>query len=143
MEKLLHGIPNEKIIRFDAIKDTKGYIGCTKSHIECLTVAKKNNWKNVMILEDDIKLGKNAKQSMETLHLLLKEPYDVILLGSAYTKMNRETYRLYQGQSTSGYIVSNHYYDILLNNFKERLQFLLKTDTDSTISIESYWKTLQ
>ena len=143
MEKLLHGIPNEKIIRFDAIKDKKGYIGCTKSHIECLILAKKNNWKNVMIIEDDIRLAKNAKEAMATLHALVKQPYDVILLGSVYTKMNRETYRLYQGQSTAGYIVANHYFDILLNNFKEGLYNLLKTDIYSDFSIDQYWKTLQ
>ena len=143
MEKLLHDIPNEKIICFDAIKDTKGYIGYIESHIECLTLAKKNNWKNVMIIEDDIKLGKQAKEAMETLHTLLNQPYDVILLGSAYTKINRETYKLYEGQRTSGYIVANHYFDILLNNFKEGLYNLLKTDIYSDFSIDQYWKRLQ
>ena len=42
------------VARFSAIRDDKnGAIGCTKSHIECLRIAKNNGWDHVLIFEDD------------------------------------------------------------------------------------------
>ena len=42
--------------RFDAIKEDIGAIGCLKSHLEVLNIARKNNLPYVLIYEDDIKL---------------------------------------------------------------------------------------
>lgn len=44
----------EKSIRFEAIdRPGKGIVGCTYSHLGCLKYAREQNWKNVLILEDD------------------------------------------------------------------------------------------
>lgn len=48
------GVPREKIVRFEAIEEAPGYIGCIKSHILVLQMAQQNGWKNVLILEDDM-----------------------------------------------------------------------------------------
>ncbi len=53
IEEELNFLPKDKIIRFDGIKDKYGYKGCCESHIACLNLAINNNWKNVLILEDD------------------------------------------------------------------------------------------
>ena len=50
----------DKIIRLDAIKHEKGYIGCALSHLKCLELAIENNWKNVLIVEDDILWTKDS-----------------------------------------------------------------------------------
>jgi GR25 family glycosyltransferase involved in LPS biosynthesis len=40
------------VSRFSAIKDeNNGAIGCTKSHIECIQIAKNNGWEHVLIFE--------------------------------------------------------------------------------------------
>ena len=39
--------------RFNAIKNEKGYLGCSESHLECLKLARAQNYPNVIILEDD------------------------------------------------------------------------------------------
>ena len=52
------GMPSEKIIRFSAVKHTRGAIGCLTSHTEVLRMAKKEGWKNVLILEDDLQISK-------------------------------------------------------------------------------------
>lgn len=41
------------VSRFSAIQHEPGTIGCTKSHIECLRIAKNNDWDHVLIFEDD------------------------------------------------------------------------------------------
>jgi len=62
-EDLLNKIfEKDKIIRFNAIKDNNGAIGCTKSHIECLKLAIENEWDNVLIVEDDIILTENKSE---------------------------------------------------------------------------------
>ena len=40
--------------RFNAIKMKNGAIGCSMSHLKCLQIAKKENWEQVFICEDDI-----------------------------------------------------------------------------------------
>ncbi len=41
------------LIRVNAIKDRKGWIGCLKSHLECVRIAKEKNLSNIMVIEDD------------------------------------------------------------------------------------------
>ncbi|WP_341266116.1 glycosyltransferase family 25 protein [Morganella morganii] len=48
------GIPQNKIIRFDAIKNENGTLGCTLSHIGVMAMAAEENWENVLVLEDDM-----------------------------------------------------------------------------------------
>ena len=45
---------NIKYERFNAIsRPDFGIIGCTQSHLEIIKMAKQNNYKNILILEDD------------------------------------------------------------------------------------------
>ena len=53
IEKELSIFHSEKVIRFNAIKEDNGHIGSSKSHIEVLKLSIKNDWKNVLIVEDD------------------------------------------------------------------------------------------
>ena len=143
IEKILSDVPSEKVIRFNAIEDKKGYIGCTKSHIECLRMARDNNWKNVMILEDDIIWDENFDIAFENLKRLMNVSYDVIVLGITFSTVDKISYRLYEGQTTTGYIVCNSYYDKLISNFKHGLIKLLQTDSRNKYTIDLYWKILQ
>ena len=44
----------EKIVRFAAIEDNPGCIGCSKSHVAVLKMAIQHQWRNVLIVEDDL-----------------------------------------------------------------------------------------
>jgi glycosyl transferase family 25 len=143
--KELSVIPDidNKLIRFNAIKDKKhGAIGCSKSHIKCLEMAIENNWKNVLIIEDDIILY-NYKNSINLLNELILKPYDVILLGGTFINFDTNTYKLYSGKAASSYLVSSHYYNILLENFKEGLHKLERTMILESYCIDVYWNELQ
>lgn len=65
IEKELKVFPMHKVIRFDAIKDVEGYIGCTKSHIAVLKMAIEHKWPNVLIVEDDMQ-WKNLIRGLQT-----------------------------------------------------------------------------
>ena len=43
----------DKVSRFSAIRNERGIIGCSMSHIEVLKIAIRENYENILILEDD------------------------------------------------------------------------------------------
>ncbi len=45
--------PVFNIIRVNAYKEKQGWIGCFRSHIECIRLAKEAGEKNVLVIEDD------------------------------------------------------------------------------------------
>ena len=140
--ELLKVIPSDKIMRFNAIKHEYGHIGCTMSHIQCLEIAIKNNWNNVLILEDDA-VFEDYSKGLNLLKNLIVNNFDVISLGSMYVKFDENTYRLTEGQTTTAYLVNNHYFLTLINNFKEGLELLENTKIWKKYCVDQYWKLLQ
>jgi len=140
IEEELNVFPKEKVERFAAIYDSFGAIGCSKSHITVLEYVKTNKWKNVLIIEDDM-IWKNFSDGIKQLENLVNEPYDVILLGSTYATYNQN--RVISAQTTTAYLVNNHYYDKLLENFKEGHNLLKETWNLPEFSLDQYWKKLQ
>ena len=59
-EKQLKSIGIHKPKRFNAIKNEIGLIGCAQSHIECLKIARDENWPYICIFEDDVDNGKKT-----------------------------------------------------------------------------------
>lgn len=142
IEEMFSIIPQDKIIRFNAIKHENGAIGCSKSHIECLRLAIKNNWNNVLIIEDDA-IFNNYENSFKVFENLVKKDYDVILLGGTVATFDKDTYKLYNSQAASAYFVSKHYYEKLLSNFLEGVVGLIKTNSPGHYAVDQYWKRLQ
>jgi len=132
----------DKIQRFSAIADSNGAIGCTKSHIAVLEMAIANSWKNVMILEDDARWN-SIWSGIPTFENLAKNQFDVIVLCSVHANFCPETYKLYSCQTTTAYFVNNHYFQKLLDNFKESLVALEKTGSREKFAIDMHWKNLQ
>ena len=142
IEEMFANVPQDKIIRFNAIKHNNGAIGCSKSHIECLRFAIVNNWNNVLIIEDDL-IWNNYETSLKVFENLSKKEYDVILLGGVFATFDKDTYKLYSAQTTTAYFVSKHYYEKLLNNFVEGVVGLIKTNSGGHYAVDQYWKKLQ
>lgn len=141
IENELADVPKEKVIRFNAIKDSWGAIGCTRSHIACLQLAIENGWKNVIIMEDDATF-QNKEVGESILRSVIKNPYDVIVLGGSFIQYYPNTYRLITAQTTTAYLVADHYYSTLLANFEEGLSFLLSCGDYGEFAIDQFWKRL-
>jgi glycosyl transferase family 25 len=133
--------PSEKVQRFNAIRHLKGNIGCTMSHIAVLELAIENKWKNYLVVEDDAVWSQQS--SYQILEKLIQKPYDVIQLGSTYTEYDKETYKSSKAWTTTAYIVQEHYYSVLLENFKEGLQKLIETGIGCQFAIDVYMGHLQ
>jgi GR25 family glycosyltransferase involved in LPS biosynthesis len=138
-----------KADRFDAIKLTNGALGCSISHLKCLEIAKNNNWDHLFIVEDDItflqpELFKNQLNSF----LLKHSNWDVVLLGGnnvpPYTIIDDTCIQVTSCQTTTGYLVNGHYFDTLIQNYREGIKKLISKPRYHLIyAIDKYWFQLQ
>ena len=135
-----------KIRRFDAIKHTTGGVGCGLSHIGALEMAIKENWENVLILEDDIEFVDDIDNSHSILETIYKNKFDVILLGGSWATSKRNSYKLIKSSSALAYLVNKHYYKTLLDNFKESNANLARTIAQNLYKLYALdvgWQSLQ
>jgi len=135
--------------RVEAIELENGRVGCTLSHIKCLKMAIEKQLDYIVILEDDIHFL-NPSVFKENFHHCLNtlSNWDVILIAGnnirPYTRINDSCVKIVNTQTTTGYMVKNHYFSILLNNIKEGLTYLLKNpEIHSKFAIDRYWFSLQ
>lgn len=154
VDRLLHVKTELKKInvegtRFNAVKMANGAIGCTISHIRCLEQAKSNGWSRVFICEDDICFG-NPDLLLGQIKKFEEQVnnWDVLIIGGnnvpPFQPIGDFCARIYNCQTTTGYIVQQHYYDTLIQNFREGLELLLKNPTNKReYAIDMYWKRLQ
>jgi len=133
----------------NAIACPDGRIGCTLSHIKCLELAKERQWNQVCICEDDILFVK-PDLFIDNINKLNHTHFewDVVMLGGNIGSPNhlKTDYclRVFNAQTTTGYIVKYAYYDTLIANFKAGLSNLLKTPhLHRCYAIDMYWKILQ
>lgn len=143
-----------EIERFEAIASSDGRIGCSLSHLAIIEKAKKDELPMVFICEDDI-VFKNREVFKKHLGCFLKsvDNWDVLLLGgnvvlpSSFTTpslMNPYSMRVSHCQTTTGYIVKEHYYNTLINNIREGIKLLLQfPENHFSYSIDKNWLKLQ
>ncbi len=134
--------------RFSAIRMDDGAIGCTMSHIKLLEMAKENNLDHILILEDDITFTNPDLFISQFQKFNQKHNFDVLLFGgncinNGFKPIDDTCVKVLYCQTTTGYLVKNHYYDKLLLNFKSGLQKLLETGIRKDYSIDQYWHNLQ
>jgi glycosyl transferase family 25 len=146
-ELLNHGLVGE---RFNAFKHTIGSVGCELSHLAVLKLAKERNYKNVLILEDDFQfLVQKEKFEKELAQFFNSQiNYDVCFL--AYNIQQSEDVpeypfikRAIESQTSSAYIINNHYYDKLINLFEKNVKLLENTNHHWLYAVDQVWKPLQ
>lgn len=143
-EKL--GIQAERV---NARKNDNGALGCTFSHISCLQLAKKRNYEHVFICEDDIcfKDPELLKTNLEKFQKNCDFTWNMIVIGGnnvpPYQKLSDYYIRIFQCQTTTGYIIHKNYFDTLISNFKESATNLMKTGNKKMYALDIYWKRLQ
>jgi glycosyl transferase, family 25 len=140
------------IERVDAVKHKNGGKGCGLSHIKALETAKKRHWKNVLIVEDDL-IFKTQTNPLTYLTETLNELngyFDVLMLsGNIYkiSSVNKpKLSKPIKVQTTSCYLINNHYYDKLINNFRESCNNLLDKKEPVNYNkwaIDQNWSKLQ
>jgi hypothetical protein len=135
--------------RVNAVKTKIGAIGCTMSHIRCIDLAIARQYDSVFICEDDITFldPDTLRQNLKTFTDTVSD-WDVCIVGGnngpPYDPVHACYARVYNCQTTTGYIVRRHYYDTLKENFKESASQLLKDPQNKPMyALDVYWKRLQ
>ena len=148
------GIPNPPY-RFAGVqlpqKIGSGAIGCSMSHLKCLEMAKENNWDMVMIVEDDIQFTKPLNFRNQLIKFLKNHPpgsFNVLLLAGnnipPYKKIDNTCVQVGFCQTTTGYIVCNHYYDTLIENYRAGIRNLIREPEKGILfAIDKFWYQLQ
>lgn len=103
---------------------TCGHFGCLLSHINAITLAKQNNYENIMILEDDIFFNDNF---IENINKIKIPKYDMIYLGGIINK-----HKLFLNDwgfankvmGAYAYIINNSIYDILIEKLKNLDEYI-------------------
>ena len=121
------------------------------SHIALFKLAKEKDLDYIVIVEDDIKFT-----NMELFQTQLKKfldnkiQYDVLFLGGnllrypPYRPVGDFAVRAFNCQTTIGYVVKKHFYDIIIENFEVGLSKLLEyPEEHRQYSCDIYWKCLQ
>jgi glycosyl transferase family 25 len=138
-----------KATLFNAIKNSCGALGCSLSHLALLKYAKKNDLDHILIMEDDIMFLKPAVfiQNLNNFLTNHKE-FDVLIIAGnnmgEYTRIDENCIKIQKCQTTTGYLVKKHYYDILIQNFEEGINHLMKNiNLRSEYAIDQHWCSLQ
>jgi glycosyl transferase family 25 len=120
--------------RFSGIKDSFGSVGCAKSHLTILKIAKHNGYENVIIMEDDFAFNLSPKELDEKLKLIFdnKLEFDAFHLSFRWrlcedSQEHKYLKKLKFCHYCSCYIINNKCYDELIEWWEKTLPLLEAT----------------
>jgi len=149
VEKQLNEIGIKNAKRFNAVFLPDGAIGCGMSHLKCLEHARREQWDHVLIVEDDIQFL-NPTLFINQFNTFLNNhtQWDVVLLAGnnlpPYNAIDDTCVQVSYCQTTTGYLIKNHYFDTLIDNIREGILYLIREpDKRFNYAIDKYWISLQ
>ena len=105
------------------IKYTKNNIVCAQNHINAINIAKKNKWKNVLIIDNNFMFNNyiNYKEIFYNILHKLKNNFDILILSGTINKyystnINSQLLQVFNSNNPNAYMITDKYYDILINN---------------------------
>ena len=135
--------------RFPAILNSFGALGCSLSHLALLKYARRNKLDHILILEDDVSFL-NPSLFLNNLNQFLKTHtnFDVLLLAGNnmgdHVRIDDYCVKVSQCQTTTAYLVKNHYYDTLIKNYENSINLLqLYPNKIHNFAIDQFWGILQ
>lgn len=134
--------------RFPAIKEERGALGCTKSHIECLKIGIEREVDTLLVCEDDLLIVDiEALDASLKCFLESETPWDVIFIaGNVFFPVlihSSTAFRVKNCQTTTAYLVKKHYLPTLLANFQTSLANATVKPKDPQWCLDMHWKVLQ
>jgi len=135
--------------RLSAVKMMDGAFGCSLSHLCALKIAQFNDWEHVLIVEDDILFTNPELFVTQTNKFLTNhKDFDVLLIAGnnmgQYFNIDESCIKITKCQTTTGYLVKKHYYNILIENFSQGIQGLVREPHNrDTYAIDQFWTYIQ
>ena len=141
---------NLKFERFNAIQNDYGILGCTKSHLACIKLAKERNYDYCMICEDDLQFNIDNNELFKYINaFIIDDKLNILCLISHVPK--RDTIKKYNDlfntstdiTTATCYVVKKIYYDKLINLFEYAQSKLEETKQTEIYANDIIWKQLQ
>jgi GR25 family glycosyltransferase involved in LPS biosynthesis len=135
--------------RFKAIKTTNGAIGCSMSHLKCLTDARSQSLSHLLICEDDTTfLNPELFRTQFNAFLKKNHPWDVALIAGnnvlPYQNIDETCIKVTHCQTTTCYLVNGRYFTTLIDNITAGLYKLMQNPRNRFhYAIDKYWLQLQ
>lgn len=140
----------QNIERFDAILNKRGDIGCSLSHIRCLTQLLNQKKDYYLIMEDDFFIMNHVNfQNFEANFQLIKDndDWDVLTLtprGDTIIKNYLLDFnKVVNNQTATCYIVKHNFIEKLLSYFKKGVLGLMNNEDPNINALDQCWKPLQ
>jgi GR25 family glycosyltransferase involved in LPS biosynthesis len=138
----------DKPTRFSGIRTSPGIVGCGKSHLACLEIARDHDWDYVTIFEDDACFLDPGLLMTQIKDIMKDQNFDVLLCGyNAFQPHFLESHNFIQVQRAycgTMYIVKKHYYDTMIRNIRFGLEMLISGPAgDTTYAWDAHWIDLQ
>jgi GR25 family glycosyltransferase involved in LPS biosynthesis len=118
--------------------------------LHILQMAKKYDWDQVLIVEDDILFTNPALFVTQVNEFLSKhgDQFDVLLFAGnnvgPFACIDNTCVQVTSCQTTTGYLVRKHYYDKLIQNYKKGILHLMKEPMNHRLyAIDKFWFSLQ
>jgi len=151
VENMKEQIPFFKDIhRMEAVLNIRGDIGCSMSHIKCLTELKKKKNDHYLIIEDDFFIFNIVNFNSfikEFDKIKTDDDWDIITLtprGDTKEKNYKNNFhRIINNQTTTGYIIKHRFIDTLISVYKNGVINLLKNNSPGVFALDQCWKPLQ
>jgi GR25 family glycosyltransferase involved in LPS biosynthesis len=136
--------------RFPGLYGPVDGIGCAKSHLEALKLARQRGYKNVLIMEDDVLFTVSKDEFDTQISKLFSTIPDFDVCMLAYNLQKGEIYTEYpfllkniEAQTASAYLVNHIMYDKLIDLYEEANVSLEKTRQHWIYANDQIWKPLQ
>jgi len=136
--------------RLPAIYHPFGIVGCTKSHLAALYLAKKRGYKRVWIMEDDFEFLVSREEMESALQILCSGDIKFDVCMFAYNALQRKEiegsdcfFQICEAQTASSYVVEEHYYNKLIQLYEKTIPLLEKTRRHWEYANDQSWKILQ
>lgn len=149
-------LKNYHILNATYIPDN-GAKGCSHSHYKAMVYAIKNNYNNILILEDDYFIDDNNIKLNNLLNKIFSiKKWDVIMLWWLYNGINKRTevindillkvkHKKYGASSTIAYAVNKNMFKILRDLFFDSYNKLSDkyNHNEKGLKTDSIWYTIQ
>jgi glycosyl transferase family 25 len=141
----------EKAERFSAIEHPFGCVGCTRSHLEVLRLAKTRGYSQILILEDDFMWINGQENRFNERLLDFDTDYDVVMLTALVIESvdsereNRiqDEKRILKAHNAAGYLIHERMFDRLIDAYEQTWPHLERTGADWIYTNDVVWQRFQ
>lgn len=142
-----YNIPEEKIIRLEAVEHEKGIIGCAMSHVKASEMFRDSKDEVWCFLEDDHYFTKSLQETNKYINSFLDKPEFDVLLGctcalKGYDIKGTHFTRAKQSSMTSFFIAKQNISEALIASHKESIRSFGKDGKSKGIHLDHMWYNL-